>query len=68
MSQISGNLSGAARIIIVNESDWSLEFTSNKPSGHFSINGLAPSKKLIIARKLGGETIGFGNVTAVTEV
>jgi hypothetical protein len=65
MSNISGNTSSAARIIVVNESDWLVENNSQHSSGNFSIQNLAAGTKTIIARAIDGECYGYGNVSAI---
>jgi hypothetical protein len=63
MANISGNLSDNARLIIVNESDWSVESNTEESSGSFEITGLSAGDKTIISRATTGECLGFGNVT-----
>jgi hypothetical protein len=64
MARISGNLSHSARVIVVNESDWSVEYNGNKSAGNYIISGLETSgNKTVIARLDGGEAMGYGNVT-----
>lgn len=66
MANISGDLSDAARIIVVNEADWSVESNTTKSAGNFEITGLASSSKTIISRASSGECLGFGNITPTT--
>jgi hypothetical protein len=69
MAKISGNVSSnKARIIIVKESDWTLESNTTNSVGAFAIHNLASGKKTVISRALTGECVGFGNVSAVEEV
>jgi len=65
MAKISGNLSESARIIVVDESVWSVESNTQKPTGQFEITGLNSNKKMIIARAGSGKCLGYGNVTPV---
>jgi len=65
MAKISGNLSNDARIIIVKESDWSVESNTEKSSGAFEISDLASGNKTVISRSSSGECIGYGGVSAV---
>jgi hypothetical protein len=68
MAKISGILSNAARVIIIKESDWSVESNTNKASGAFEVNSLSLGAKTVISRSVQGECLGFGNVTAVEEL
>lgn len=62
--KISGTLSAAARIIIIKESDWSIESNTNE-SGSYDVTGLDSGLKLVIARKTAdGEALAKGNITA----
>lgn len=65
MAKISGNLSADARVIIVKESDWTVESNTVKSSGNFEVTGLDSGAKTIISRTADGECIGFGNVQTV---
>jgi hypothetical protein len=67
MAKISGTLSNDARVLIVKESDWTLESNTEKSTGAFSVTGLSAGAKMLIARKSDGEAVGYGNVTAVSE-
>lgn len=62
--KISGTLSDAARVIIIKESDWSIESNTNESVGAYEIDGLESGAKLILGRKSDGESLGFGSVTA----
>jgi len=65
MAKISGNISADARLIIVNESDWTVESNTTKTGGAFEVTGLASGAKTVISRAASGECAGFGNVDAV---
>jgi hypothetical protein len=67
MAKISGNLSAGARIIVVNESNWTVESNTTKSAGNFEITDLADGDKTIISRASTGECVGYGNVTAIYE-
>jgi hypothetical protein len=62
---ITGNLPSAARLIVINENDYSVvEHTDSYSSGSYEI-GLddADNNRIILARRSDGETVGFGGVT-----
>lgn len=63
--KISGTLEEAARIIIIKESDWSIEANSEESSGAYEVGSLAAGYKWIIARKSDGEAVGYGLITPV---
>jgi hypothetical protein len=65
MAKISGHISNNARLIIVNESDWTVESNTTETGGTFEVTGLASGKKTVISRAASGEGVGFGNVDAV---
>jgi len=64
---IKGISSDAARFIVLNESDWSIDSNTEESSGVYDIEVTDTNKKLIIARKADGESVGFGDVTPHTE-
>lgn len=61
--KISGTLGDDARIIVVNESDWSAETNSNESAGAYEIGDLDSGTKLVIARKYDGEILSYTGVT-----
>ena len=62
--KIEGTLQYPGRILIFDESDWSLEANELKPAGAYEISGLNGNKKTIVARaNSNGKTVGVGNVT-----
>ena len=62
--KISGEKSETARIMVLKESDWSIESnTVISGSGAYEIDGLEEGKKLTLARTDLGEMLGFGNIT-----
>lgn len=61
--KISGSLSDASRIIIIKESDWSIESNTTESVGSYEINELVSGNKLVAARKSDGESLGYGSVT-----
>jgi hypothetical protein len=69
MAKISGIVSSnKARIMVIKETDWTVESNSTSSVGAFEISGLTPGKKLIISRAITGECLGFGNITAIEEI
>lgn len=54
-----------ARIIIIEESGWTIESNTEESAGSYSVEDLAAGKKLIIARKSDGEAVAFGDVDSV---
>ena len=64
--KISGSKSETARIIILKESDWSIEAnTIVSGSGNYEIEELESGNKLILARNNDGWVEGFGTVASV---
>lgn len=61
--KISGNLGEDAKIIVVKETDWSVEGTSDEVAGEYEVGNLITGEKLIISRKDDGHSISYGNVT-----
>jgi len=55
---ISGALSEALRIVVINESDWSIE-SNTEESGSYEADSLDSGYKWIIARKSDGEMFGL---------
>ena len=53
-----------ARIIVVQESDYTTEVTSDESAGDYEIDVTA-GNKLVIARKANGHSLSYGNVAAV---
>lgn len=63
--KISGSKSETARIIVLKESDWSIESnTVISGSGDYEIEDLESGNKLTFARSEDGWIEGFGNVSA----
>ena len=50
-------------MIIIKESDWSIESNSNESSGAYEVDSLVTGGKWVVARKSDGEALGYGNVT-----
>ena len=63
--KISGTLSDTARIIIIKESDWSIESNTEESSGSYEVDSLDSSYKWIISRKSDGEVLGYGYITPI---
>lgn len=65
--KVSGTLNDGARILVIEESGWTLESNSVETPASFEITGLASGDKLIIARSNDGEIAAYGGVEAVAE-
>jgi len=64
--KISGTKSETARIMIIKESDWSIESnTVISGSGAYEVDGLAAGAKTVVAEPNESETLGFGGVTPI---
>jgi hypothetical protein len=59
--KIGGSLSDAARIIILDESDWSIINNEEKSAGSYYIPTTSGAK-MVVARKSDGEVLVYGNV------
>jgi hypothetical protein len=59
---ISGHVDEDCKIILINESDWSVEKTQDVTAGNYSVS-TAQGTKLVLARKPDGECAGFSGVT-----
>lgn len=59
---LTGSLNNSARIIVINEGDWSIEENSVETVGTYEITTTSGSKT-VIARATDGEIIAYGNVT-----
>lgn len=67
--KISGTKSETGRIIIIKESDWSIESnTVISGSGAYSVEDLETGSKLAFSRASGGEIVGYGNISAIEYV
>ena len=66
--KISGTLYDAARIIVIKESDWSIESNTEESSGAYEVDGLESGYKWVLARKLNGEVRGYGYVSPIEYV
>ena len=64
--KISGYMQDpTGKIIVIKESDWSVETTQDVTIGDYEILGLVAGKKLITAISDEGEVIGFGDVDSI---
>lgn len=63
--KISGSNSEESRIIVVDESDWSIEANEVTSAGNYEILDLSSGQKLVASRKADGETIAYGAVPSV---
>jgi len=60
---ISGETNSNSRIIVINESDWTVEATTENINSTFEIADLVSGTKTIIARENStGYIIGYGGV------
>jgi hypothetical protein len=62
---IIGNISEASRIIVLNESDMSIESNTTHSGGAFDVTANDDNDKIIIARKNDGESFGYGAITPI---
>ena len=64
--KIAGTKSETARVMILKESDWSIESnTVISGSGSYEVSDLIEGQKLAVARAADGEITGFGNIAGV---
>ena len=64
--KISGTKSETSRVIIVKESDWTVESnTVVSGSGAYSIEDLVTGNKLAFSRAEDGEIVGFGSIAPI---
>jgi len=62
--RIKGELSENSRVVILKESDWSIDYNADVDAGVYSIDVDDDSDRLTFARMLSnGWTIGYGAVT-----
>jgi len=62
--RIKGTLSEDSRLIILKESDWSIDHNSDQSAGSYSVDVDDDSGRLLFARALSnGWTIGYGSVS-----
>jgi len=67
--EISGTKSETARVLILKELDWSVEYnTVISGSGAYSISTLSSGVKMVVSRTPEGEVIGYCNVEALVYV
>jgi len=60
--KISGDLSDVARIIVIKESDWSIELNTLVTDDTYEIDPVVGGKKMVMARKSDGEVLAYGNI------
>jgi len=63
--KISGTLNNSAKVIVIKESDWSVETTADKTAGAYEVNALVSGTKTVVAVDSEGEVEGYGNLTPV---
>ena len=61
---ISGNTPASSRVIIVDESDWSVE-SNTIESGDYSVGSLTENNKLVLSRNAEGEVVAYGDITPI---
>ena len=65
--KISGTKSETARIMILKESDWSIESnTVVSGSGAYEVLSLIDGTKMVVAESNEGEVLGYGSVTPIS--
>ena len=66
--KISGTKSETTRIMVFDESDWSIESnTVVSGSGDYEVEVADTGKRAVISRANDGEVIGYGDVTPIEE-
>lgn len=60
--KISGTTNENSRVIVIKQSDWSLEKTQSGLINNFEIDGLLGGNKLVITRNDLGDISAFGNI------
>jgi hypothetical protein len=63
MATISGTMTDNCRVIIIKESNWSVESNTTVSGSSYSVTGLTADKKLFVARKSDGEIVAHGDVS-----
>lgn len=61
--KISGNLGDDAKIIVIKESDYSIEATEDEVAGEYEVLYLENNTKLVVATKSDGQSLALGQVT-----
>ena len=64
--KISGILDATTRLIIINQSDWSIESNTEETSDSYEIDALTSGNKLIVGMAPGGEAIAYGYVDPIS--
>jgi hypothetical protein len=65
--KISGTKSETARILVIKESDWTIESNSIiSGSGGYEVLNLSSGRKIVVALGTGGETVCYGYVNAIS--
>jgi len=60
---LSGQLNSEARVIIFNQSDWSIEDDQVRPAGSWTYNTTDSTKAIVAFKTSDGEGIAYGNLT-----
>jgi len=61
--KISGTLNESARILVLKESDWSIESNVEKSAGDYEVDNLVSGTKTVVAIDGAGEVVGYGSVS-----
>jgi len=61
--KISGTLNESARILVLKESDWSIESNIERSAGDYEIENLVSGTKTVVAIDNSGEIVGYGGVS-----
>lgn len=63
--KISGTTTEDCKILVIKESDWTVEATEEVTTGDYVIDSLTAGEKTVIATKTDGNTVGYGLVNSV---
>lgn len=70
MPIISGLNNEAGKVVVIDESDWSVEFSDElpaKPTAGYTITGLTAGNKLVVFIQNDGEVEAYGGITAAVD-
>lgn len=64
--EVSGLINDLGKVLVIEEEAWQIvaDYDVINP-GSYTVSGLGPGKKLVVGRKVGGESTAYGNVTPV---
>lgn len=63
--KISGTLMESARVIVIDEATWAMEYNENKIAGDYEIPYMLSGFKTVIGQKSNGKGIQYGRVQAI---